>query len=77
MADQKTTDAAFGGYFAQYYDKLALETLFPDLRALQFAQKRPLPRGMGKTVNFFRFSAPAAIKTNMTELTVPAQTYRS
>lgn len=77
MADQKTTDAGLSGYFAQYYDKLALETLFPDLRAYQFAEKKPLPRGMGKTINFFRFVAPAAVKTNMTELTVPAQVYES
>lgn len=77
MADQKTTDAGLGGYFAQYYDKVALETLFPDLRAYQFAEKRPLPRGMGKIVNFFRFVAPAAVKSNMTELTVPSQVYES
>ena len=77
FADQKTTDAALSAYFAQYYEKRALETLFPDLRAYQFAEKRPLPRGMGKTVQFFRWVAPAAVTSNMTELTVPAQVYRS
>lgn len=77
MADQKTTDAAISAIFPQYYEKVALESLQPELRFYQFAEKRPLPKNMGKTINFHRWRTPAAVTSNMTELTVPAQLYYS
>lgn len=57
-----------------YYDHLFLKNAIPNLHMMQFAQKRPLPEGSGKTIQFFRYNDIAPITTKLTEGTNPAGT---
>ena len=54
-----------------YYDKLFLEWEMQLLRMQQFAQKRPLPSNMGKTVYFSGYRPLAKVTTALTEQTNP------
>ena len=46
-----------------YYDKNLLQEASPNLVHDQFGQKRPIPEGSGKTIEFRKFSAlPKALK---------------
>jgi N4-gp56 family major capsid protein len=47
-----TADTTLAGLCQVYYDKLLLESLYPELKWYQFADKKPLPKGNGKTVYF-------------------------
>ena len=39
----------------EYYDRLLLDNLYPNMYLYQLGEKRKLPRGMGKTVHFTRY----------------------
>lgn len=77
MADQKTTDAAISSLVVTYYEKKALERLVPNLRFDQGAEKKPLPKNNGKTIQFYRYRNLTAVTTPLSELTTPSQVYLS
>ena len=39
----------------EYYDRLLLDNLYPNLYLYQLGEKRRLPRGMGKVIHFTRY----------------------
>lgn len=56
MTRGTTGSASLGSALAQYYDRLLLDNIYPDLFAYQFGEKRRLPRNMGKVANYTRIS---------------------
>lgn len=50
------TTTSIASHLGQYYDRLLLDNVYPDLFAYQFGEKRRLPRNMGKIVNYTRYS---------------------
>ncbi len=73
MAQSTTTNLA--NAVKNYYEKVLLDRLEKKLFFGQFADKRPLPRNSGKTIEFTRYTNFAASTTALTEGTVPtAQT---
>ena len=73
MAMQDTGDAGIAALMNTYYTKRALERLVPQLHFYESAEKRPLPAGNGKTIDFYRWTNLSRIKSNLTELTAPTQ----
>jgi len=55
-----------------YYDKNLLYAAQPHLVHHQFGQKRPIPRGSGKTIEFRKFTPLAKALTPLTEGVTPA-----
>lgn len=55
-----------------YYDKKLLARLVANMVHLQFGQKRPAPKGAGKSIDFRKFSSLAAATTPLTEGVTPA-----
>ena len=49
------------------YDTVLLERALPNLLHLQWAQKRPLPRNTGKSIEFRRFNSLPEATTALTE----------
>ena len=39
-----------------YYDRLLLERALPNLPFLKYGQKKPIPKGNGKTIEFRKFT---------------------
>jgi N4-gp56 family major capsid protein len=70
---QDTGDAGLAALLNTYYTKRALERMVPQLHFYESAEKRPLPKGTGKTIDFFRWTNLSRIKSNLTELTAPTQ----
>lgn len=54
-----------------FYDKLLLERCLPNLPFLKYGQKRPIPKGNGKTIEFRKFNSLAPATTPLTEGTPP------
>ena len=50
-----------------FYDRVLLERTTPVLLFAKFGQKRPIPKGEGKTINFRRFGALAVATTPLVE----------
>lgn len=50
-----------------FYDRTLLERMIPNLPFLKYGQKRPIPKGNGKTIEFRKFGALAPAKTPLTE----------
>lgn len=65
------TTATLTAEMKTFYDKALILTAEPALVHMQFGQKRPLPKGEGKTVNFRRFSALPKALTALTEGVTP------
>jgi N4-gp56 family major capsid protein len=57
-----------------FYDRTLLDRAVPMFVHGQFGQIRPLPKGIGKTIEFRRFSNLTAATTPLTEGTTPAGT---
>ena len=55
-----------------YYDKKLLSRLIPNFVYASFGQKRSIPKGNGKTVDFRKFNSLSAATTALTEGTTPA-----
>lgn len=72
MATQVTTQSSLSPTMQTYYDKKLLARLLPNLVHLKFAQKKPLPKNNGKTINFRRFSPLSHATTPLTEGVTPA-----
>lgn len=71
MASTTTGDTGMSAVLMAYYEKMALDYLFPQMYLYQFADKKPLPKNMGKSITFHRFAAPTA-KTVLTEGVAPS-----
>ena len=72
MAVQTTQTAGLSPTMQTYYDKKLLARLLPELFHLKFAQKRPIPKNGGKTINFRQFSPLSLATTALTEGVKPA-----
>jgi N4-gp56 family major capsid protein len=68
---QTTTQGSLAPEFKQFYDRTLLERALPELVHAQFGQRRPIPRGSGKTIEFRRFSALPVSLTPLTEGVTP------
>lgn len=55
-----------------FYDRVLLKRLLPNLVWAKFAQKKPLPRREGDTINFRRFNSLAPATTPLQEGITPA-----
>ena len=55
----------------EYYNRTLLSRLIPTLVFDKFAQKKPVPKNNGKTVEFRRFKSLAAATTPLTEGVTP------
>lgn len=62
-----TTTPSLSGEMKEYYYKHLLTYFTPYLRYLQFAQKVPIPKGGGKTVEFRRYSPLPVATTPIVE----------
>jgi len=74
--DQKTTHGTSTGLVKTYYDKRLIERLEPKTYLHQLGDKRPIPGGTGKTIEFTGYRNIFPILTNSSEITA-AQTYIS
>lgn len=72
MTVQTTNTAGLSPTMQTYYDKKLLARLLPNLFHLKFAQKRPIPKNGGKTINFRQFTALPLATTALTEGVKPA-----
>ena len=72
MTVQVTTQASLSPTMQTYYDKKLLARLLPELVHLKWAQKRPIPKNGGKTINFRQFTPLSQATTPLTEGVKPA-----
>jgi N4-gp56 family major capsid protein len=72
MPVQVTTQGTLSPTMQTYYDKKLLGRLLPNLAHLKFAQKRPIPKNGGKTINFRQFTPLSPATTALTEGVKPA-----
>jgi N4-gp56 family major capsid protein len=68
MTTQVTTQGSLSPEAKTFYDMRLLDRALPRLTHAQFAQKRPLARRSGKTIEFRKFS-PLSIPAGLTPLT--------
>lgn len=66
-----TGDAGLSLEMRTYYDKVLLKNAFPNLVHNQFGQKRPIPKGNSKTINFRKMTPLAKTPTPLTESVTP------
>ncbi|MGI5878737.1 MAG: N4-gp56 family major capsid protein [Christensenellales bacterium] len=66
-----TTTEGLAPEVQTYYDRKMLKDMKPKLVHYQYGQKRPIPRGGGKTINFRKWTPFAAITTPLAEGVVP------
>lgn len=71
MATTQTT-SLIPNEIQTYYDKKLLKRLISNFIYMQWGQKRPLPAGNGKTINFRKFQSLVAATTPLTEGVTPA-----
>jgi len=71
MANTPETTTTLSNEMATFYKTRVLETLKPHLVFGQFATKKAIPKGHGKTIQFRRFSKLAPATTALTEAVVP------
>ena len=66
-----TTDAGMTGEMKTFYSKYLIESAEPELVHQQFAQKQPIPRNGGKSIEFRKYSALPKALTPITEGVTP------
>lgn len=69
---QVTTQGSLAAEAKTFYDRQLLERALPELVHAEFAQKRPLARRSGKTIEFRKFTALTPAVTPLTEGVTPA-----
>lgn len=67
-----TTDPGLSAENKTFYDMALIQEASPNLIHDQFGQKRPIPRGGGKTISFRKFSPLEKATTPLTEGVTPA-----
>lgn len=71
MATTQTT-ALITAELQTYYDKKLLSRLIPNFVYANLGQKRSIPKGNGKTIDFRKFASLTAATTALTEGTTPS-----
>lgn len=66
-----TTDSGMSVEMKTYYDKNLIRLAKPNLVHDQFAQKRPIPQGSGKTIEFRKYESLPKALTPLTEGVTP------
>ena len=69
---EDTTGSKLQYLLSTYYDKLLLETLYPQSHLYQLCQKRPIPQGGGKIVKWSRYTALTTAGAELTEGSAPS-----
>jgi len=59
-----TAEAGMAALMQEYYDKVALETLVPELVAYNLCEKKKIPKNSGKIVKFHRYTTYSGGKSN-------------
>lgn len=73
MATNNTTSTgAISAEMKTFYDRALLERMLPNLPFLKYGQKRPIPKGNGKSIEFRKFNSLEAATTPLTEGEPPA-----
>ncbi len=72
MATQATATSTISAEIRQAYDTALLLAARPELVHTQFANKRPVPKGQGNTINMRRFELLAAATAPLTEGVTPS-----
>lgn len=67
-----TTDAGLSAEMKTFYDMKLIDEASPNLVHMQFGQKRPIPKGSGKTIEFRKFDRLPKALTPLTEGVTPA-----
>ena len=67
-----TTDAGLSVENKIHYDKTLIDEAAPNLIHDQFGQKRPIPKGKGKKIEFRKFAALPKATTPLTEGVTPS-----
>ncbi len=68
---QVTTQSSLSPEMKTFYDKTLLDNAKPNLVHHQFGQKRPIPKGNGKTIEFRKFQTLPKALTPLTEGVTP------
>ena len=71
MNTNKTTDSALSAEMKTFYDKYLIDLAEPELVHDQFGQKRPIPQGSGKQVEFRKYSRLPKALVPLTEGVTP------
>lgn len=71
MALNTTSSSGLSAEIKTFYDRTLLERMLPNLPFLKYGQKRPIPKGNGKTIEFRKFNSLAPATTPLTEGTPP------
>lgn len=66
-----TTDSGMTAEMRKYYDMALIDEASANLIHDQFGQKRPIPQGNGKTINFRKFESLGKAMTPITEGVTP------
>jgi N4-gp56 family major capsid protein len=72
MALNTTASAGLSAEMKTFYDRTLLERALPNLVFLKYGQKKPIPKGNGKTIEFRKFNSLALPTASLTEGTPPA-----
>lgn len=68
----KTTSPNLSVEMKTFYDRTLLERMLPNLPFLKYGQKRPIPKGNGKSIEFRKFSSLQPATTPLAEGVPPA-----
>ncbi|MEG2001263.1 MAG: N4-gp56 family major capsid protein, partial [Evtepia sp.] len=71
MQTNVTTDTGLSGEMKTYYSKYIIDTAEPKLVHGQFAQKHPIPKNSGKTIEFRKYSPLPKMLTPLQEGITP------
>ena len=71
MPVNTTTSAGLSAEIKEFYDRTLLERALPNLVFVKYGQKRPIPKGNGKTIEFRKFNSLKPATTPLTEGTPP------
>ncbi|MBQ7308356.1 MAG: N4-gp56 family major capsid protein [Clostridia bacterium] len=66
-----TTSEELKAEVKEFYDRTLLERMVPNLPFLKYGQKRPIPKGNGKTIKFRKFKSLAPTTEPLTEGVTP------
>ena len=66
-----TTSEELKAEVKDFYDRTLLERMVPNLPFLKYGQKRPIPKGNGKTIKFRKFKSLAPTTEPLTEGVTP------
>ena len=67
MATNTTASSGIAPEIKTFYDRTLLERMKPNLPFLKYGQKRPIPKGNGKTIEFRKFNSLAPATTPLNE----------